>query len=140
MKLEELMQKYQQLTTAPVDPSLLSESGESVTSLMQTSSLRILLLRTASDPKTVTIEVEAWLPHRDTEYFEEVPTDSQDKSENDDLGHILSRLIEVLQYLLQLHQSGFTLDVIRHDCLWTASRSFSKPPSQKVFELLLPPG
>ena len=86
----------------------------------------------------VSIEVEVWLPHR-KEVRDETSDNSQDSSKDDNLGHTLSRLIELMQYLLRLHQSGFTLDVIKHDCLWTASRSFSKPPSRKIFELLLPP-
>ena len=138
MKLEELMQKYQQLTTSPVNSSLLSDLGESVTPLMQTSSFRILLLRTTKDPKMVSIEVEVWLPHR-KEVRDETSDNSEDSSKDDNLGSTLSRLIELMQYLLRLHQSGFTLDVIKHDCLWTASRSFLKPPSRKIFELLLPP-
>lgn len=138
MNLEELMQKYQQLTTSAVNSSLLSELGESVTPLMQTTSLRILLLRTTKDPKTVSIEVEVWLPNH-KESRDETLDNSQDKPKKDNLSHTLSRLIELLQYLLRLHESGFTLDVIKHDCLWTASRSFSKPPSRKMFKLLLPP-
>ena len=138
MKLEELIEKYQQLTTPPVDSSLLSELGETVTPLIQTTSLRILLIRTKKDPKTVSIEVEVWLPNH-TESIDQTPNSSQDNFKDDNLGHTLSRLIELMQYLLRLHQSGFMLDVIKHDCLWTASRSFSKHPSRGTFELLLPP-
>lgn len=133
MNAETLMKKYQQLIATPVEsPSSFNESGESLATLIQTSTLRILLVRSAENPKNVAVEVEVWLPSRNSEPL-------SDDTSDEDLSAILSRMISHLQYLLRLHKSGFTLDVIKHDCLWTASRSFTKTPSRELFELLIPP-
>ncbi|MFW9934762.1 MAG: hypothetical protein ACFFDU_04410 [Candidatus Thorarchaeota archaeon] len=133
MKAEELLVKYQELTATPLDsPSIENESGESVAALYQSSSLRILLIRTLENPDITSIEVEVWLPTMNSNH------DSA-KSEDELLGEVLSKMIEHLSYLLKLHQSGFILDVIKNDCLWTASKAFKKPPSHEIFNLLLPP-
>ncbi len=140
MNPEELMKKYQQLTAKPLDsPSMKNESGESVMSLFQSSSLRILLLRTSEEPETVSVEVEVWLPGNNSDNGSSQSNSPSADSENEKLGVVLGQMIDHLQYLLRLHQSGFILDVIKHDCLWTASKSFVKPPSREVFDLLLPP-
>jgi hypothetical protein len=140
MNAEELMQKYQQLTAQPLDlPSKENESSESVVTLLQSSSLRILLLRTLKEPETVSIEVEIWLPGNNSDTGPVNSSYSSATLENKKLGVLLSEMINHLQYLLRLHQSGFVLDVIKHDCLWTASKTFKKPPRLEVFDLLLPP-
>ncbi len=140
MNTEELMKKYQQLTAKPLDlRSIENESGESVSSLYQSSSLRILLLRTSEKPKTVSVEVEVWLPGNNSDNGSSQSNQSISESENEKLGATLSQMINHLQYLLRLHQFGFALDVIKHDCLWTASKSFEKPPNRELFDLLCPP-
>ena len=97
------------------------------------------MLRTSEEPDIVSIEVEVWLPGNNSNNGSENSNSPSTELENEKLGAVLSQMIGHLQYLLRLHQSGFMLDVIKHDCLWTASKSFEKPPSQKIFELLLPP-
>ena len=140
MNVEELMKKYNELAAKPLaSPSQENESGESVATLYQSSSLRILLVRTSEEPESVSIEVEVWLPSVNSENGSDETTNSDIEHNNDRLGVILGRVINHLSYLLKLHQSGFNLDVIKHDCLWTASKSFSKPPTRMMFEHLLPP-
>lgn len=140
MNSEQLMKKYQQLTAKPLNsPSIQNESGESVQPLFQSPSLRILLLRTSETPSIVSVEVEVWLPNISSDNGSEVSKDMVEGSEHEKLGVILAQMITHLQYLLQLHRSGFTLDVIKHDCLWTASKVIDKPPGRELFEMLLPP-
>ncbi|MFW9831227.1 MAG: hypothetical protein ACFFD8_05585 [Candidatus Thorarchaeota archaeon] len=139
MNAEELLRKYQQLVNTPPDsPSLFNESGESISTLLQSSSVRVLLVRTINEPKSVSIEVEIWLPGSTQGQLSLEPTGSK-KNQETDLGKVLFQMIECLQYLHRLYESGFTIDVIRHDCLWTASQTFQKLPSLETFELLLPP-
>ena len=140
MNAEELMKKYQQLSAKPLDsPTMKNESGESITALYQSASLRILLLRTLEAPEIISIEVEVWLPGNNSDISSKDANPPSNELENEKLGAILSQMVDHLQYLLRLHQSGFMLDVIKHDCLWTASKSFEKPPNRKVFDILLPP-
>ena len=140
MNAQELMKKYSELTAKPLDsPSRENESGESVATLYQSSSLRILLVRNSEDPETVSVEVEVWLPSFNSANESDEAPNSEGDLENNQLGVILGQMINHLSYLLKLHQSGFVLDVIKHDCLWTASKSFLKPPTRMMFEHLLPP-
>ncbi|MFX1565732.1 MAG: hypothetical protein ACFFCH_07065 [Promethearchaeota archaeon] len=140
MNSQQLMKKYKQLTAKPLSaPSMQNESGESVQSLFQSPSLRILLLRTVQNPSIVSVEVEIWLPNISSANSSEASKDTTGSSENKMLGVILAQMIKHLQYLLRLHESGFTLDVIKHDCLWTASKVFETPPGRELFDLLLPP-
>ncbi|MFX1317958.1 MAG: hypothetical protein ACFE9D_01115 [Promethearchaeota archaeon] len=140
MNAEELMKKYHQLSTKPMAvPSLENESGESVETLYQSSSLRILLIRTTADPENVTLEVEVWLPGSYSDDDLTSLSKTEGKTQNEKLGEMLGQMITHLQYLYSLHQSGFSLDVIKHDCLWTASCTFSKLPDRELFDRLLPP-
>lgn len=140
MNAEELMKKYYQLSTKPLAaPSLENESGESVETLYQSSSLRILLLRATTDPEMVTLEVEVWLPGSKTNDNLASPSNMEGKEQGENLSEMLAQMIAHLQYLYSLHQNGFSLDVIKHDCLWTASCTFSKLPDRQIFDMLLPP-
>jgi hypothetical protein len=140
MNSQELMKKYKQLAAKPLtSPSIQNESGESIQSLFQSPSLRILLLRTSENPSTVSVEVEVWLPNISLSNGSEGSENTSGDSDNEKLGAILAQMITHLQYLLRLHQAGFTLDVIKHDCLWMASKMFEKPPSRDLFDLLVPP-
>ena len=140
MNAQELMNRYKEMTAKPLDsPSRENESGESVSTLYQSSSLRILLVRTPEEPEYVSVEVEVWLPSFNSENESDETPNSNGDFENERLGVILGQMISHLSYLLKLHQSGFMLDVIKHDCLWTASKSFSKLPTRMMFEHLLPP-
>ncbi len=140
MNTEELMKRYQELANKPLDsPSMQNESGEFVSPLIQTTSLRILLIRTFTEPDVVTVEVEVWLPGRHANNSSIKSNHSGASPENENLSSTLSQMITYLQYLHRLNQAGFALDVIKHDCLWTASQAFEKLPSREMFELLLPP-
>ena len=139
MNADELMEKYSQLTAKPLDSSTIEiESGESVAILFESSSLRILLLRKLEEPDNVSVEVEVWLPDNPKD-CSLVSTSLPNASENQKLGVILAEMITHLQYLYRLYQFGFTLDIIKHDCLWTASHTFKKPPDSELFKVLLPP-
>ena len=141
MTIHKLMEKYQKIVSTPVDSPTptFNESGETVEILLQTKSLRILVIRESVNPQTVSLEVEVWLPNRNPTALDTESETTETELEDEDLSTTLSRMIDHLQYLLKLHKSGFTLDVIKHDCLWTASKSFTETPSRALFELLIPP-
>ena len=141
MTIDQLMAKYQKIISTPVHPSTssLNESGEIVDILLQTNSMRILVIRESMNPQTVSLEVEVWLPNRNPNTPDTESNNTETELKDVNLSTSLSRMIDHLQYLLKLHHSGFTLDVIKHDCLWTASKSFTETPSRALFELLIPP-
>ena len=141
MTIDQLLEKFQKIISTPAEsPSPpFNESGETVEILLQTNSMRILVIRESVNPQTVNLEVEVWLPNRNPNTFDTESQTAETERDDEDLSTSLSRMIDHLQYLLKLQQSGFTLDVIKHDCLWTASKSFTETPSRDLFELLIPP-
>ncbi len=141
MKIDQLMEKYQKIISTPIESPtpIFNESGETVEILLQTNSMRILVIRESVNPQTVYLEVEVWLPNHYPNTLDTKSKTTETELEDEDLSTTLSRMIDHLQYLLKLQQSGFTLDVIKHDCLWTASKSFTETPSRALFELLIPP-
>lgn len=141
MTIDQLMEKYHKIISTPIESPnhTLNESGETVEILLQTNSMRILVIRESMNPQTVNLEVEVWLPNRNPNTLDTDSKTTETELEDKELSTTLSRMIDHLQYLLKLQQSGFTLDVIKHDCLWTASKSFTKKPSRDLFELLIPP-
>lgn len=141
MTIKQLMEKYQKIISTPIESttSTFNESGETVEILLQTNSMRILVIRESVNPQTVSLEVEVWLPNRNPNTLHTESKSTETQLEDEDLSTTLTKMIDHLQYLLKLQQSGFILDVIKHDCLWTASKSFSETPSRDVFELLIPP-
>ncbi|MFX0077905.1 MAG: hypothetical protein ACFE8O_01585 [Candidatus Hermodarchaeota archaeon] len=141
MTIDQLIDKYQKIISTPVESlsPTLNESGETVEVLLQTNLMRILVIRESLNPQTVCLEVEVWLPTRNPNTPDTELDNTETELEDENLSTTLSRIIDHLQYLLKLHQFGFTLDVIKHDCLWTASKSFTETPSRELFELLIPP-
>lgn len=141
MSIDQLMEKFQKIISTPAESPTptYNESGETVEILHQTNSMRILVIRESVNPQTVSLEVEVWLPNRNPNTLDTESEKTETEREDEDLSTTLSRMINHLQYLLKLQQSGFTLDVIKHDCLWTASKSLSETPSRALFELLIPP-
>ena len=141
MTIHKLMEKYQKIVSTPVDSPTptFNESGETVEILLQTNSLRILVIRESVNPQRASLEVEVWLPNRNPTPLDTELKTTETELKNESLSTTLSKMIDHLEYLRKLHQSGFTLDVIKHDCLWTASQSFTEIPSRELFELLVPP-
>ena len=100
---------------------------------METDWVRVLLLKHNTDSRIVSIEVESYLPD-----FVEKGTDS-DSGEKRDMVEVVNGMIAHLQYLLKLGTSGFNLDFIGPDYLWTATRDIDKTLDLDFFEVLIPP-
>ena len=137
MQATELMEKYLQVVKTAPAPEALEAAGEVIVVLHTTRWARILLVWRADTPKQVVIEVEVSLPRavKQVRASELLACGEQET----EMGELLKELIEHQQYLLRLKTVGFVLDVIRQDCLWTASGTFTGNPSLEVFELLIPP-
>jgi hypothetical protein len=126
-----LIKKFNKLIQTPIDSSNCNEDGESTVNLFQSDWTRILLVRSIEKPNEVQIEVESSLP--------KFGTAEVNKTEGVVVGNLVKEMIDQLQYLLKLQESGFTLDVIGQECLWTASKTFDCAPDENMFQLLLPP-
>ncbi|MFX1300713.1 MAG: hypothetical protein ACFFDE_07200, partial [Promethearchaeota archaeon] len=66
MTIDQLMEKYQKIISTPIESPTptFNESGETMELLLQTNSMRILVIRESVNPQTVSLEVEVWLPNR----------------------------------------------------------------------------
>ena len=52
---------------------------------------------------------------------------------------LLQGMMSHLLYIKKLMEHGFTLSIIREDCLWVASHLAKERPSSDVFDVIVPP-
>jgi hypothetical protein len=139
IEVTNLMDKYKQITTSPLNPANMTDEGDSISVLCQTNWIRIVLVRKLDEPNVVTIEVESSLPKCAGVYSSpKTNSNSTELLEMDDR-ELLTGMITHLQYLQRLHDSGFELEIIGPDCLWTAYSDFKSMPNRKTFDALVPP-
>ena len=131
------MEKYQKVVKTAPSPEVLEAAGEVIVVLHKTRWARILLVWRADEPERVIIEVEVSLP-KVVKQARKSQALACGEPEGE-MGEMLTDLMKHQQYLLRLKKAGFVLDVIRQDCLWTASGTFTQQPGNEVFELLIPP-
>ncbi len=137
MQATELLDKYLKVVKTAPSPEALEAAGEVIVVLHKTRWARLLLVWRVDEQEKVIIEVEVSLP-KVVKRVRESNLDACGDTEGE-MGELLTELMKHQQYLLRLKKVGFTLDVIRQDCLWTASGVFTKQPKHEVFELLVPP-
>lgn len=137
MQAAELMVRYQKVVKTAPSSEALEAAGEVIVVLHKTRWTRILLVWRADEREKIFIEVEVSLPKAAKQISETGTLTCGD--EEGEMGEMLSDFMRHQQYLLRLEKVGFVLDVIRQDCLWTASGVFREEPDREVFELLLPP-
>jgi hypothetical protein len=112
---------------SPIIPNKLDSQAESLVIMLQTNTVRILLVRNHNTPSYFSIEVEVFLPGKDEASTK--LTDSQ----------LLDDVIRNLQYLQGLRDAGFSIEAIGADCMWSAFKDFRKCPEEEVLGLLIPP-
>lgn len=136
---DELMDKYRDLI---VDPSIgvVNDEGQIITVLCETSWTRVLLIRDSKVADSVSIEVELSLPGSASELL---GFSNRSPGKESDSTVVVKELAETmiahLQYLLNLHSIGFSLEAIADHCMWIAEKTLDDIPEIEVFELLVPP-
>ena len=126
----DLYQRFIALMNEPIT-SESSDNPEVISTLYQNDWIRILVVRDVDNPKITTIEVESSLPLR----IKGEPKEVDDVIRTREL---LEGMIKALKYLLRLQDTGFSLDIIGQDCMWTAYMEFDALPDQDIFQLLHP--
>lgn len=125
----DLYRKLKEILNEPIDASL--DSPESVSVLFQDDWIRILVVRLSETPDLVTLEIESSLPLH-------ARNPDGNSEENSEARDFLKGTIRTLEYFLRLQESGFQLDIIGQDCMWTAHMDFSECPDERILEDLLP--
>lgn len=125
----DLYRKLKEILNEPIDASL--DSPESVSVLFQDDWIRILVVRLSEAPELVTLEIESSLPLH-------ARNPDGNSEENSEARDFLKGTIRTLEYFLRLQESGFQLDIIGQDCMWTAHMDFSECPDERILEDLLP--
>ncbi len=120
---QELRSRYLLITRSPVKHESLNAAGELVTILTSTRWVQIALIQCPETEKVVNVEVEVSIPSNDGISYEE----------------LLTGMIIHLNYLKCIVEQDFILTIIRDDCLWVASKTYSSQPKAEVFDALLPP-
>ena len=117
----ELRTKFDSIMTLPIDPVKCNVAGEEISAIHGTDWVKIYFIRSSDFADVILVEVEVSLP-----------------SKLSDVEVILD-MIQHLTYIQELLNQGFELCVIREECLWVASRSFSETPDDSILEVLHPP-
>ncbi|MFW9945098.1 MAG: hypothetical protein ACFFB7_08880 [Candidatus Sifarchaeia archaeon] len=120
--------RFYELVMAPIDPSTIYETGESITLVWKTNWVAISLVRKLTFPISLSIQAEISMP---------VPTDDDDSINYAALPDVV---ILHMGYLRTLIDGGFDVQVIGEECLWVASKDFKEIPSPEILDMLMPPG
>lgn len=107
-------------------------SEEAIEVIYQNAWLRILVATDCSLSDRLFIVVEICIPRSDEK------RGCQDHSDEHSL-LVLRGMIEHLHYLNRLASAGFSLQIIREDCLWTATKFLPINPKPEDFKVLVPP-
>ncbi|MHA2142599.1 MAG: hypothetical protein ACXADC_16330 [Candidatus Thorarchaeota archaeon] len=123
-----LKNRFEHLTKLPIEESSINVAGEEIQILSKTNWVRIAVIRRSEGEKAILVEVEVSIP-------------SGESNRNAGIGipaiEILTGMTMHLRYLKALVECNFTLNVIRDDCLWVASRRFLDTPSLEIFKALI---
>jgi len=137
VKTPDLLAKFKEIINNEPAHTSDAEEQESVSILYKTSWVRILVVRSPEDSKSVTIDVEVSPPYPSLSPTSTSPVTSKQTSK--EAQKLLEQMIEYIRYILVLESSGFSIDFVGNECLILASRHFTEMPSTETFELLLPP-
>ncbi len=135
---KDLTRRYSELM-AGLESHLSMSDGEVIGVLHQSEWLRILLVASSEEHEggETSITVELSLSRCTSESG--AGRASPEGLSYSDASRLVKGMIRHLEYLLSLAQHGFGLNVIREDCLWTATLLTSELPSEAVFQALVPP-
>lgn len=128
---QSLKKRFKQLMGETPTSSQYNEEGEFITTLAETAWIRLYVIRVLVDPESVTIEVEFSLPKA----IVSQPCKPKMKKGQKNLTDMITHL----EYLRRLYENGFTVEFTGCECLWTATRTFSKQPKEDLFTVLQPP-
>ena len=120
--------RFQEIVVAPMDPSSIYETGESITLVWKTEWAAISLVRRLTFPISLTVQVEIHMPVL--------------SADNDSINYMAmpDDMVLHMDYLRGLLEAGFDLQVIGEECLWVASRDFKEVPPSELLDILMPPG
>lgn len=132
----ELLSKFNQLMDKDLAKVLDTSETEVGFPLLKTDWVRIMLVRSIDDDRSVAIDVEVSLPSCSSSYHETPISHINDASSSRVL---LETLMAHIKYILALEASGFSVDLVGDGCLMVAYKSFPDTPDIETFRLLQPP-
>ncbi|MFW9843345.1 MAG: hypothetical protein ACFFEV_02095 [Candidatus Thorarchaeota archaeon] len=129
----DLLQRYRDTVSGPI-VSDTCISGECVSKLLETSWVKLMVVRYQMAPKICTIEIEVSLPNCIIE-----PTCPSSTDEQEEARKFIDTNLEHLKYLLRLQEIGFSLGVLSTEGIWSAVLKIKDEPDLELFNNLLPP-
>lgn len=135
---DQLAKRYSELM-AGLDGLLSMSDGEVIGVLYQSEWLRILLVRGSEEEAGVGTSITVELSLSRCASDSGGGSTSPDGLSYHDADRFLTDMVRHLEYLRSLAQHGFSLNVIREDCLWAATLPTPEPPDKAVFQALVPP-
>ena len=130
----DLLQRYNDIISGPVSSDTCI-SGECVSMLLETSWVKMMVVRYQVAPNIYTIEIEVSLPRCVIEPAFPSTTDGKEQARK-----FIDSNLDHLKYLLRLQETGFSLGILSSEGIWSAVLKINENPDEKLFEILLPPG
>ncbi len=138
MELTDMVEGYELLrSTSQLDP-LYSETGRIIL-LHDDQSVRVYLTIGLDSWEDITLEIEVFMGV--SRKVKSVQSQSVYDYENDtslSKGQLLE-CISLIEYLLRLEESGFKLEIVLDDCIWTARYTVNHKPDTQLFGIVVPP-
>ncbi|MFW9889315.1 MAG: hypothetical protein ACFFER_14100 [Candidatus Thorarchaeota archaeon] len=125
MTRDHILEGYDRLMAA--HPSSFSDAFDLTTVLVDNIGVRMLLTRKVEG---VQLDIEVTVP---------VDSTHLNNSTTEQCRRTALQTIRLLDYLVSLVDSGFSLSLLDTEFLWTASVILTEPPSDPLLELLHPP-
>lgn len=133
------MKGYRQLIKKHIESSLSEDHLERVVTIYETTWLRILLIRSLKHLDLVRLVVEVSFPN----WLYDLPlilnNDDKPNETSATLQKVLKEMVIHLEYLRKLGDSGFRLELLVEEGIWSASTDLKETPSKKLFSILNPP-
>ena len=127
---KELSRIYDTFVNSTFDDLKLNTDGEYVEIVDISEWIHIAFMRCDDELRNIEIEVEVSIPKRKCgESLGDTATQIQ----------LLQDMITSLLYIRNLLEKGFTLSVIKEDCIWIASCLVIEKPVDEIFDALVSP-
>ena len=123
----ELEALFQAFVETPFSELQENVAGEYVRIVSVSNWVHIAFIR---HDEEIRIEVEVSLPSS---------TCGENLEDSSDQLILIQGMMTHILYIRNLIEMGYSLSIIKEDCLWVASTLISKNPSPEVFEALVPP-
>jgi hypothetical protein len=133
MKGLEVFEAYRRAITIPKEDLQYNADGEAIIVLVETATLRVLLIRKQVHRTETVIEVECTLP-----LFQVISSEGiseRTPEEQNRMARAIDLSISYLEWMKALHQGGFDVETLGPEAIWTAQFQGHRRLHRRFFDV-----